>query len=209
MANIKRLIPLLLSLLMCATAAGMEKKDTTNVETKRRIRLGYDGGMMLHTGYLWGEISPIGYNAHGMPLGIGGAIRLHVGKHFRIGTEGYTSTIKQMGNGSTVKYGWGGLLMDCRFETGRLMPYAGITVGGGGTTKTLMFEGDSHDWEKEESIIFHKERFLAIAPFVGTDIIITSRFHLTIKVDWLCAISGGSLLMPTGPRLYFGFLMYH
>jgi hypothetical protein len=32
--------------------------------------------------------------------------------------------------------------------------------------------------------------------------------HLTLKVDYLCALSGSSIL-PHGPRVYVGFLFYH
>ncbi|MGM9736066.1 MAG: hypothetical protein ACI3ZL_06610 [Candidatus Cryptobacteroides sp.] len=203
-----RIIFILSALLVCTGVEAAERTDTTSTE-RRRMHIGYDGGMMLHTGWLWGEISPVGYKAGGMPVGIGGAIRFHIGRHFRIGTEGYASNMRQMRNGSSIKYGWGGLLADFCFTTGKMMPYAGVTVGGGGRTCTLMFEGDSHDWEKEESVIFHKEPFFAVAPFIGTDFIVTPKFHLTLKADWMCAFSGGSLLLPTGPRIYFGFLMYH
>ena len=89
------------------------------------------------------------------------------------------------------------------------MPYVGLTIGGGARTSSLMLEGNIDDWEKEEEFIFNKQVFLAVAPFVGTDFVVTPKFHLTLKVDWLNAIGGGNLLMPTGPRIYFGFLMYH
>lgn len=176
---------------------------------KKKLEFGYDGGMMLHTGYLCGTIPEIGYEAKGMPTGIGGAIKFHIGKYFRVGTEGYVSTMKQMKNGSTIKFGWGGILADVRFTTRILMPYIGATIGGGARTSTLMFEGSNKDWKEEESVIFHKQPFLAIAPFIGTDFIVTKKFHLTLKVDYLCSISEGTLLMPAGPRLYFGFLMFH
>ena len=32
--------------------------------------------------------------------------------------------------------------------------------------------------------------------------------HLTLKVDYLCALND-SRLLPHGPRIYFGFLFYH
>lgn len=32
--------------------------------------------------------------------------------------------------------------------------------------------------------------------------------HLTLKVDYLCALSESKLL-PHGPRVYIGFLFYH
>lgn len=185
-------------------------KDRSRDETgKERIRFGYDGGMMLHTGYLLGTIPEISHQAEGMPFGIGGAIKFHLGKHFRIGSEGYVSTLKQLNNGSTIKFGWGGILADCRFDCGLLMPYFGVTVGGGARVSSLMLEGNISDWEKEESFIFNKQKFLAVAPFIGTDFVVTPKFHLTLKVDCLNAINKDGIILPTGPRIYFGFLMYH
>lgn len=60
---------------------------------EKKLLRGFDGGMMIHTGYLQGNLEPIGYDVKGMPIGVGGAIRLHLGKHFRIGGEGYISTL--------------------------------------------------------------------------------------------------------------------
>lgn len=199
----KRILTIIMAI--AVSTAAMAKEETG----EKKYKFGYDGGMMLHTGLLTGQIREIGYQAQGMPTGIGGAIKFHIGKYFRVGTEGYVSTMKQMKNGSTIKFGWGGILADVRFATRILMPYIGATIGGGARTSTLMFEGSNKDWVEEESVIFHKQPFLAIAPFVGTDFIVTPKFHLTLKFDYLCPISGGTLLMPTGPRLYFGFLMFH
>ena len=42
-----------------------------------------------------GNLDAVGYQAKGMPMGIGGVIRLHLGEHFRIGSEGYVSTLSQ------------------------------------------------------------------------------------------------------------------
>lgn len=75
-----------------------------------------------------------------MPFGIGGVIRVHLGDHWRVGSEGYVSTIKQANNGSYVKYGWGGLL--------------------------------------------------------------------TLKADWLNCINA-KYRIPSGPRLYVGFIFNH
>lgn len=43
---------------------------------------------------------------------------------------------------------------------------------------------------------------------IGCDLIVSGPMHLTLKADYLCAISNSELL-PHGPRLYFGFLFYH
>lgn len=98
----KRMILTALCLLLAATAMAQ----------KRKLLHGFDGGMMIHTGYLQGNLDAIDYTAKGAPTGIGGVIRLHLGNHFRIGSEGYVSTLGQRGNGSYLKYGWGGLLAD-------------------------------------------------------------------------------------------------
>lgn len=54
----------------------------------KKLFQGFDGGMMVHTGYMKGTLDPIGYEAEGAPPGIGGVVRLHLGEHTRVGTEG-------------------------------------------------------------------------------------------------------------------------
>lgn len=200
---------LLLFLFPSHSILARQTDSTATEKVRPKLKFGYDGGMMLHTGYLKGEIPQLNYLAKGLPYGIGGAIKFHLGPHFRVGSEGYVSYLKQMGNGSEIKYGWGGILADYRYEIGRFMPYVGLTLGGGARTSSLMFEGDVSDWEPEKNVVLHKQRFFAVAPFVGCDFIVTPKFHLTLKCDWLNAIHSGKLVMPTGPRIYFGFLMYH
>ena len=175
---------------------------------ENKLIRGFDGGMMLHTGFLKGTLDPIGYDAKGAPMGIGGAIRLHLGEHFRVGGEGYISTLNQRSNGSYLKYGWGGLLADVYTVLGRLQPYTGLTVGGGAMTTLLMMENPASDWAPIDGTRYHKQGFMAIDPFVGCDFIVSGPMHLTLKVDYLCALSESKLL-PHGPRIYFGFLFYH
>ena len=175
---------------------------------EKKLLRGFDGGMMIHTGYLQGNLEPIGYDVKGMPIGVGGAIRLHLGNHFRIGGEGYISTLSQRGNGSYLKYGWGGLLADFYTVLGRFQPYAGLTLGGGAMTTLLMMENPSSAWASIDGTYFHRQGFMAIDPFIGCDIIVSKPMHLTLKVDYLCALSEPKLL-PHGPRVYFGFLFYH
>jgi len=167
-----------------------------------------DGGMMLHTGYLSGNIAPLGYKAAGMPFGVGGVARYHLGSHWRIGAEGYVSTLKQFDNGSYLKCGWGGLLGDFYWVFGKLMPYAGLTLGGGAATDFLMMEGAEEEWQPVKEAYFHKQGFFAIDPFIGCDYILSSTVHLTLKLDFLSGI-GTNLQMPTGPRIYFGIIFYH
>ncbi|MBO4263701.1 MAG: hypothetical protein J5871_03360 [Bacteroidales bacterium] len=188
----------ILCLLMTTAASAQEKK----------LLHGFDGGMMVHTGYLSGNLDAIGYQAKGAPMGIGGVIRLHLGEHVRIGGEGYVSTLHQRGNGSCLKYGWGGLLADCYTVLGRFQPYAGLSLGGGAMTTLLMFEEPASAWAPIGGTRYRKQGFMVIDPFVGCDFIVAGPMHLTCKVDYLCAFSESKLL-PHGPRVYIGFLFYH
>lgn len=194
----KRLILAAICLLIAFSSTAQEKQSVR----------GFDGGMMVHTGYLQGNLDEIGYNAKGMPMGIGGVIRLHLGEHFRVGSEGYVSSLGQRGNGSYLKYGWGGILADFYTVLGKFQPYAGITLGGGSMTTLLMMEEPASPWAPIDGTRFHKQGFMAIDPFIGCDYIVSGPMHLTLKMDFLCALSESKLL-PNGPRIYFGFLFYH
>lgn len=194
----RRIVLIIICLALAMSAPAQEKK----------ILNGFDGGMMVHTGYLSGMLDAIGYQAKGAPMGIGGVIHLHLGDHIRIGTEGYMSTLRQRGNGSYLKYGWGGLLADYYTVLGRFQPYAGLTLGGGAMTTLLMFEEPASAWAPIGDTRYHKQGFMAIDPFVGGDFIVAGPMHLTLKVDYLCALSDAKLL-PHGPRIYIGFLFYH
>ncbi|MBO7602991.1 MAG: hypothetical protein J6S97_01085 [Bacteroidales bacterium] len=194
----KKVLSALVLLLSILPAQAQEKK----------LFNGFDGGMMVHTGYLSGSIGPDRIPAKGLPLGIGGVIRLHVGNHFRVGSEGYVSTLDQRGNGSYVKYGWGGILADACVVLGKVMPYAGLTVGGGSATTLLMEETPKTAWAPIDGTIYHKQGFLALCPFAGCDFIVSDVMHLTLKADWLNCL-GRNVSAPSGPRIYFGFLFYH
>ena len=65
----------------------------------------FDGGMMVHTGYLIVNILALDYKASGMSFGLGGVLRFHVGNHVRLGGEGYVSTLPQKRNGGYVRMG--------------------------------------------------------------------------------------------------------
>lgn len=174
---------------------------------EHKVYRGFDGGMMLHTGYISGTVANGAYRAKGAPFGVGGAIRVHLGGHFRLGGEGYVSSLKQNGNGSYLKFGWGGILADMYTVVGRFQPYAGVTIGGGATTTLLMAETPEVEWQPVDGTLYGRQGFLAVDPFLGFDIIVAGPLHFTFKADWLCPIHRGALL-PHGPRLYFGILFY-
>lgn len=49
----------------------------------------FDGGMMVHTGYLAATLPARNHEASGVPFGIGGTMRFHVGSLLRVGGESF------------------------------------------------------------------------------------------------------------------------
>ena len=195
-------------LLVLVWAAALAAQIPAHAQNEKVIR-GFDGGMMVHTGYLFGNIGPEEFPAKGVPFGIGGVIRLHLGKHLRLGSEGYVSTLNQRKNGSYLKYGWGGILVDAYTVWGHFQPYIGITAGGGAATTLLMDETPSEAWAPVDGTVYNRAGFFAIDPYLGVDFIVGKAMHLTLKVDWLNCFTKGGAMLPSGPRVYFGFLFYH
>lgn len=167
----------------------------------------FDGGMMVHTGYLQGHYSAVNYDAKGMTFGLSGVLRFHLGNHLRLGGEGYVSTLRQMGNGSYIRTGWGGLLVDAYWTFGRWQPYVGLTLGGGRSSSMLLFDGSSEDWEPETDVVVHKEAFFCLDPNIGVEFVITPAVHLTFKTDWLIPLPNRE--MPSGARFYLGVVFAH
>ena len=191
----------------------------TDAVAKNKVIKGFSGGMMVHSGYLWGGDIPVGvlpeigeFNPRGTTFGIGGVGKVHLTEHFRAGFEGYFSTMgirKELQSGSHNKVFWAGALCDWFWKAGKFYPYIGATVGGGMETSFYMFEGDKHDWKPEESLVYHKQPFFALDPFIGVEYAAGDALHLTLKADWLLAINGNGLNRPMGPRIYFGFIFSH
>lgn len=199
---LKRLILTCLLGLICINGIAQEKE----------VIKGFSGGMMVHTGYQFGGDNPYQYNPKGATFGIGGVARIHLTNHFRVGFEGYFSTLGLKGElekGSHNKLFWSGALADWYWKFGRFYPYVGATVGGGIETAYYMFEGSSNDWLPETNAVFNKQPFFAVDPFIGCDMAIGEALRLTLKVDWLMAIRGSGLNLPHGPRIYFGFIFAH
>ena len=82
-------------------------------------------------------------------------------------------------------------------------------MGGGTETAFYLFQGDKHDWEKEDHVVFHKQPFFALDPYVGLEYAVGRVLRLTVRADWLITINSDGLNRPTGPRLYFGVVFSH
>lgn len=201
-------------------ASGASTENPLHIRKKSGLAFsGYSGGMMVHTGYVTSrEVnfysaagnSVAAMRIKGMPIGIGGALRVHFGKYLRVGTEGYSSNLKYGKNGSYEHVGWGGLLVDGVLPIGRLLPFVGLTFGGGGVKNVTVIEDTSGDFVLDEGTTsYRRYAFMALAPFAGVEYALTDRVHLVLKADCLLNVSSPSDDFVIGPRVYFGFMFCH
>ena len=183
----------------------------SHAENRKTIK-GFSGGMMVHSGYQYGGDNPFNLNISSPTFGIGGCAKIHLTDHFRTGMEGFFSTApirKGVQSGSYNKLFWTGIPCDWFWQKGKVAPYIGATLGGGMETAFYLFEGDKHDWEPEVKALLRKQPFLAFDPYVGIEYAVGTALRLTLRADWLLAFNKEGLNMPTGPRIYFGFIFAH
>lgn len=187
-------------------------------ETKATMKYrGFSGGMMLHTGYVQSRAAAaiVSHGASheirpdGAPFGIGGAIKFLFGKHLRIGTEGYVSTLGYGKNDSRAETGWGGILADCVWAIGKWDIFMGGTVGGGSQTNITILSQIENDYIAEDCISYRKYGFAAIAPFFGAEYAVSPKANIVVKIDYLLNVSNPENDFVTGPRLYVGFMFGH
>ena len=218
---------LLLILLVVAAATyaqtSLPNDSITIVTEKTPVFQGYSGGMMLHAGYLFGKnpsaILPSGENIspQGMTMGIGGSLRINLWKHLRVGCEGYVSTMNSgatdmrnvLQSGSYVRVGSGGLLADACWRMEKIWPYIGAAVGAGAMRTLSVVNGTEDDWQPEDFAMLTKQSFGYVDPYIGMDWCMTKRVHLTLRMDWMLAFADNQLILPTGPRFFFGFMFCH
>ena len=218
---------LLLILLVVAAATyaqtSLPNDSITIVTEKTPVFQGYSGGMMLHAGYLFGKnpsaILPSGesISPQGMTMGIGGSLRINLWKHLRVGCEGYVSTMNSgatdmrnvLQSGSYVRVGSGGLLADACWRMEKIWPFIGAAVGGGAMRTLYVVEGTEEDWQPEDFAMLTKQSFGYVDPYIGMDWCMTKRVHLTLRMDWMLAFADNQLILPTGPRFFFGFMFCH
>lgn len=178
---------------------------------------GFSGGMMVHSGYLQSnsfDLQTIQGNyitsskVEGMPFGIGGAARLHFGKHLRVGGEGYVSNLRYGVKGTTSSLSWGGVLADCVWPLGRWWPFAGLTVGGGAVEHIILQDEPAVDFAAESNAAYREYTFMALAPMVGIEYALSEKIHLTFKMDYVINLSNSQADFPSGPRFFLGFMFY-
>lgn len=218
---------LLLILLVVAAATyaqtSLPNDSITIVTEKTPVFQGYSGGMMLHAGYLFGKnpsaVLPSGesISPQGMTMGIGGSLRINLWKHLRVGCEGYVSTMNSgatdmrnvLQSGSYLRVGSGGLLADACWRMEKIWPYIGAAVGAGAMRTLSVVNGTEDDWQPEDFAMLTKQSFGYVDPYIGMDWCMTKRVHLTLRMDWMLAFADNQLILPTGPRFFFGFMFCH
>ena len=180
---------------------------------------GYTGGMMLHSGYIQSGrfqlhsgsgTEPVTMQIKGGATGIGGHVKFAFGTStdmLRIGTEGHSSNVNYSPSPSYAHTGWGGILVDyIRRTKGRVHPFVGCVIGGGGVKNHIIAEGSTDDFVTEPQAAMHKYAFMAIAPFLGIEVSLTPKLSLVLKTDWLLNATGPQNDFSNGPRLYVGML---
>lgn len=193
-------------------------------DSQSKVYQGFSGGMMGHAGYLFGENADAPKTDNGLicspqggTFGLGGALRVHLWKHLRVGGEGFVSTMNSgttnmkhvLQKGSYIRTGFGGVLMDACWRKEKVWPYIGGSVGGGAMRSLYVLDGNQDDWIAENKAYLHKQSFFYVNPYVGMDWCMTKRVHLTLRMDWMLALSDKQLVLPTGPRFFFGFMFCH
>jgi len=183
------------------------------IENKKMYFQGYSGGMMFHSGYVWGgkrntynSVEKI--NIHGFPWGLGGLLRFHFGKHLRIGGEGYSSNLYYGENKSFMSLGWGGFLLDCQWKIDKFTVFCGGTIGGGGVKNVFIANINSAN-SQESNAIYQKYTVMLIYPFVGMEYDVSSKIHLISKVDCIVNLMQKQSEFPIGVRVYAGIIFFH
>ena len=200
--------------LLCNCIIALSSVFSQGTDSKKMKFQGYSGGMMLHTGYLFGgdlylydSSKPI--KIQGVPFGIGGAIRFCFGEHLRIGIEGYSSNLMYgEKNNSFLSLGWGGVLIDCQWKIKKTSIFCGGTFGGGGV-KNIAVVGNDLINPLEANAVYRKYGVIVITPFVGMEYAMSTKIHLIIKVDCITNLTKKQSDFVIGPRIYIGFNFSH
>lgn len=189
--------------------------DVVIADDKKWGFKGYSGGMFYHLGYvrsnefmvynLAGEAIPT--RIEGMTSGIGGKLGFFLNKYVRAGIEGYSTTTRYGEFRNSYKVGWGGLVMEFVYPTKRVMPFIGLTLGGGKMKNMILLAKDNNDYHADE-IIYKEDGLFIINPAIGIEYFVSKRISLIFKVDYMISGSKDKFDFATGPRAYIGVHFY-
>ncbi len=206
--RLKNIVPVVLLLLLSVSL----RADNTF-----KFR-GYSGGMMVHGGYvqsapfdvtsLSGAVQEI--TMRGFVYGLGGTAKFNFGTlhhQLRVGMEGYGTKAAYAPDPSYVRIGWGGLTLDYIHQSkGKVHPFAGCTIGGGGLKNQIVLDGNVSDMQAEPCGIMRFYGFMTVTPYIGMEISLTQKVRVIIKADYMIDVTGSHPDFPHGPRLYLGIL---
>lgn len=175
---------------------------------------GFTGGMMIHGGYVTagnvvytnGSSETFSQKMAGVPVGLGGALKVAFGKHLRVGGEGYVTRLNYGKHKSHASVGWGGVLVEGVMPFPKFRLFAGAVIGGGSMRHITLFEDAPVDFLTEGRISYRKYAFMAVAPYIGADIPLTDKMAFVLKADCLFAVSRAQKDFPLGPKLFFGIM---
>ena len=205
----KKLSTILLAFVAFVQTAGAANNNDSNPLAYK----GFSGGMMLHAGWAQRGDITVGLAPaqalRGVPMGIGGALKVRFGDHLRVGTEGYTSSLGYGEWGSSLSIGWGGLLVDYTFKVGQFMPYIGATIGGGVVENLTLTSEPAMDTHPEANISYRNYGVGVLVPFAGVEYGLTERMSITLKADYMFSLSATEFDFPSGVRCYIGFMFNH
>lgn len=215
-----------------------DSANNSSSVSKPSLKIGFSGGMLLHVGYMFSSSPDALFRnlslkdlsnvtdlpRDGVALGLGGALRLHIGNHIHVGAEGGVSTMPLMRSGSSIRTGWGGALCDYCFGSGRIRPMIGGLIGGG-TSRRLYVPSDGSSINAGDGSLTYNASyvntpFFLLDPYIGMEIQLSSHSALVIKADYMLPFAKGdfgvavkngespwsSFISPSGPRLYIGIL---
>lgn len=211
-------IILSVSLLLSAENTSLES-DT--IKAKRRHPLafsGCSGGMMVNVGYGFSGtyrlydadgVSLGDFRRQGVPVGMGGAARIHFGNHLRVGAEGYVSTMRYAAHAGYAQIGWGGITVDSQWAVRRWTLFAGGMIGGGSHKNLdVVNDASTHEYQVSSSS-YRTYPFMAVAPYVGAEFALTRKVHVVAKVDYVVNVTARRPDFVTGPRFFIGFMFCH
>lgn len=160
------------------------------------------GGMMIHTGYGENQISD--YRISGMRFGVGGKLSFHLGKNFRLGSEGYSSTYSYSKFTGYYSIGWGGLLSEFQFSGKRIRPVASVTIGGGKVSNLII--------EKQSGIaintgMYNTYSVFVVNPSFSFEYKLRHNLYPIVKIDYMLMFNKDyQKEIPSGPGIYIGIL---
>ncbi len=171
---------------------------------KLEAKIRYQGGMLIHSGYL--SVEHPENKQNGLCYGFGGQLVFLISEHIRAGAEGYTSYFHYPQDNGIFRLGWGGILFGYQFSNKKIRPGLNFTFGGGGVNDMQFIEVDASDYEADR-IIYRRFAVMIFAPAISAEYTLKSKFTAVVKIDYLVPLAGSKTSnLTAGPRLYIGLL---